>query len=88
MNNLSSLLQKYQPETMDDIRAMQEAEAKRKAEAEEKAAQDSIKHAAALDYAPVIAEFLKAKIPEKESGKVRAILVEYEKFKSIYNKVK
>lgn len=83
-SNLSSLLQKYQPETMADVKAMQAAEAKRKAEAEAKAAEDATKHAAVLDYAPVIAEFLKAKIPEKESSKIRSILIEYEKFKSIY----
>lgn len=85
---LSRALQAHQPETVEDAKAMQEAEARRKIEAEAKAAQDSIKQAAVLDYAPVIAEFLKAKIPEKESGKIRAILVEYEKFKSIYNEVK
>ena len=86
--DLSRALQAHQPETLEDVKAMQEAEARRKIETEAKAAQDLIKHAAVLDYAPVIAEFLKAKIPEKESGKIRAILVEYEKFKSIYNKVK
>jgi len=81
---LSRALQAHQPETMEDVEAMQSAEARRKAEAEAKAAKDSIKHAAVLDYAPVIAEFLKAKIPEKESSRIRAILIEYEKFKSIY----